>query len=97
MRQRLLKTVWAGRLLITVLAVLIVSLGLCLVEGSVFGMGGHQGMSPDSCARLAMLTAILLTLLGLAAGGGPLADPARSVYAVSLVRLDPPPKSPSFS
>ena len=97
MRQRLLKNVWTGRLLVTVLAVLIVSLGLCLVEGSVFGMDGHQGMSPDSCASLVMLTAILLTLLGLAAGGGRLAEPARSVYAVSLVRLDPPRKSPSFS
>jgi hypothetical protein len=97
MRQRLLKNVWTGRLLVTVLAVLIVSLGVCLVQGSVFGMDGHQGMSPDSCASLAMLTTILLTLLGLAAVGRLLVDPARSVYAVSLVRLDPPPKSPSFS
>jgi hypothetical protein len=97
MRQRLLKNVWTGRLLVTVLAVLIVSLGVCLVQDSVFGMDGHQGMSPDSCASLVMLTVILLTLLGLAAVGRLLADPARPVYAVSLVRLDPPPKSPSFS
>ena len=97
MRQQLLRSKWAGRLLVTALAALTLSLGLCLLDGPVFGMDSHHGMSPDYCASLVMLTVILLTVLGLAAVGRLLADGARPVYAVSLVRLDPPPKSPSFS
>ena len=97
MRQRLLKKVWTGQFLVTVLAVLILLLGACLLESLVIGMDSHHGTSPGYCASLVVLTTILLTLLGLTAVGGPLAEPARSVYAVSLVRLDPPRKSPSFS
>lgn len=96
MRQRLLKKVWTGQVLVTVLAVLILLLGLCLLESLVIGMDSHHGASPGYCASLVMLTTILLTLLGLAAVGCLLPDPARPVYAVSLVRLDPPPKSTSF-
>ena len=97
MRQLLLRNAWAGQLVVTALAVLILALGFCLIDNQLLGMDGHHGMSPDYCASLVMLTAILLTLLGLSAVGRPLADPTRPVYAVSLVCLDPPPKLLSFS
>ena len=97
MRQRLLRNVSAGRLLVIILAVLTLALGFCLIDNQLLGMDSHHGMSPDYCASLLMLTTILLTLLGLAAVGVPLADPVRPVYAVSLVGLDHPPKLLSFS
>lgn len=97
MRQRLLKNVWAGRLLMAVLAASILAIGFCVLNGPAFGMDSQHGMSPDYCAGLVMLATILLTLLGLAAVGRLLADTAPPVYAVSLVRLDPPPKSPFLS
>jgi len=97
MRQGLLKNKWSGRLVLAALAALTLALGLCLFDGSQLGMDGHHGMSPDYCAGLVTLTTILPTLLWLATIGCLLAEVARPVYAVSLVCLDPPPKSPSFS
>ena len=98
MKRGLMKNEWAGRVLIGALAALIVAFGICcFLAGPEFGMDGQHGMSPDYCAGLVMLATILFALLGLAAVGRLLADTAPLVYAVSLVCVDPPPKSPSFS
>ncbi len=98
MRERLLNNGWTGRVLIGALAALILAFGICcFLAGPEYGMDSQHGMSPDYCAGLIMLTTILLALLGLAAVGRLLPDTAPLMYAVSLVCLDPPPKSPFLS
>ncbi len=92
MRQRLPSEAWTRWLLVTAGIVLALALGLCLLDGAEMGMGSHHGMSPDYCAGLVALSAVL-TLLGLAGIALLLVDQARPAYAVSLVRLDPPPRS----
>lgn len=92
MRQGLRTTGWAGRLLVAALAALILAPGLCLLDGSHLEVDNHHGMSAGYCAGLIMLATILPTLLWLATFGHLLTESARPVPAVSLVRLDPPPK-----
>jgi hypothetical protein len=76
-------------------AVLILAVGFCLIHVD-HHVGAAHGMCPNPCG--VMVSSLALVLLA-----GPLVsrhfpfDPFRSVYAVSLALLDPPPKAFSLA
>ena len=88
MRHTLRLDDWAGRVFLVAMVALTLAVGLCLFD--------DDEMNSDLCCGLAIFSvAVFLAALGpvhLLSSG-----PRFAVYAVSLRRLDPPPKSPSFS
>jgi hypothetical protein len=79
---------WPGRVLLVAMVALTLAVGLCLFD--------DDEMNSDLCCGLAISSAaVFLATLGpvhLLSSG-----PRWAVYAVSLRRLDPPPRSPSFA
>lgn len=87
MRRRLGMGRWPRQVLLIAMVALTLAIGLCLFDDE---------MSSDVCCVLAIFSvAVFLAALG------PVHTLSTSrfcaVYAVSLRRLDPPPKSPSFA
>jgi hypothetical protein len=86
MYQSTRTTAW----LVIVLAVVILGIGFCLVGGHQHEMN-HHGMSPNLCVGFLALT-IAVTLLGLAEIARLPVEIVYPVAAISVHRLDPPPK-----
>jgi hypothetical protein len=76
--------------LVIILAVLVFGVGFCLADGHHHDMN-HHGTSPDLCLGFLALS-LTVTLLGLAEIHRLPAEIVYPVAAVSLHRLDPPPK-----
>ena len=92
MRLRAMADGRSGQVLALVLAALTMAVALCLFDDDISGTA--QGGLPDFCAGGALVSAAPV-LLGLALSGR-LEDRApRSLRAVRLGALDPPPKSQS--
>ena len=87
MRRQLQMDKWPGRLFVITMVGMTMAVGLCLFDDE---------MNNDLCCGLAISSvAVFLAALGpvhLLSGSR-----FCPVYAVSLRRLDPPPKSPSFA
>jgi hypothetical protein len=84
---------WSARTtpwLAIVLAVVILGIGFCLVGGHQHEMN-HHTMSPDLCLGFLALT-LAVTLLGLAEIDRLPVEIVFPVAAISVHRLDPPPK-----
>lgn len=78
---------WPGQVLLITMVLLTLGVGLCLFDGDE----GDNGISVDLCAGLAMLSvATIILVIGLI-HCLPIDKPAIA-YAVSVRRLDPPPK-----
>jgi len=73
-----------------IVALLIVAVGFCVIHVD-HHLGADNGFCPDPCAVMASSLAIVLLSLPLLNGRVPF-GPLRSVYAVSLHLLDPPPR-----
>ena len=88
MRRQLRMDRWPGRLFLITMVAITMAVGLCLFD--------DDEMNSDLCCGLAIFS--VAALLGAL---GPVHLLSASwfcpVYAVSLRRLDPPPKSPSFA
>ncbi len=78
------------RQVIAIVALLIVAVGFCLIHAD-HHLGADNGFCPDPCAVMVSSLAIVLLSLPLLNGRVPF-EPLRSVYAISLHLLDPPPK-----
>ncbi len=88
MKRRLGMAQWPRQVLLIAMVALTLAVVLCLFD--------DDGMNSDLCCALAIFSvAVFLAALG------PVHTLSSSrfcaVYAVSLRRLDPPPKSPSFA
>jgi hypothetical protein len=77
------------------LAALTLAVGLCLFDDDGAGTDNH-GISRDLCGGL-LASALTVTLLALTALNPVLVESLRPVPAVTLRRLDPPPKFPQLS
>jgi hypothetical protein len=91
MTRRLRRKTWPWQAAIVALAVLTLAVGLCLFDDDGAGTDYHD-ISRDLCGGL-LASALALTLLALAALNPVLMESLRPVSAVTLRRLDPPPKS----
>ena len=78
---------WAGRVFLIAMVAVTLTVGLCLFDDE---------MNNDLCGGLAILS-VAVFLAGLGAVHVLSGSRFCPVYAVSLRRLDPPPKSPSFA
>ena len=72
-----------------------VAVGFCLFDGDEHGTAGSCA-SFDLCCGLAINSIAAVVLAFVSMHDLPI-DPRSVVHAVPLRRLDPPPKSPSFS
>ena len=91
MTRRLRRRTWPWQAAIVALAVLTLAVGLCLFDEDGAGTDDHD-ISRDLCGGL-LASALTVTLLALTALDPVLVESLRPVSAVSLRRLDPPPKS----
>lgn len=91
MTRRLRRKTWSWQAAIVALAVLTLAVGLCLFDDDGAGTDDHD-ISRDLCGGL-LAPALTLTLLALIALNPVLMESLRPVSAVTLRRLDPPPKS----
>lgn len=91
MTRRLRRKTWPWQAAIVALAVLTLAVGLCLFDDDGAGTDDHD-ISRDLCGGL-LAPALTLTLLALIALNPVLVESLRPVSAVTLCRLDPPPKS----
>lgn len=78
---------WPGHALLIAMLLLTLGVGLCLFDGDE----GANGMCVDLCLGLAMFSVATIILVVGLIHLLPLDLPA-TAYAVSLHRLDPPPK-----
>jgi hypothetical protein len=78
-----------GRALVLILAVLSAGAVLCLFDADAFS--ADQSPSPDSCVGGALVS-VAPVLLGLALSGRLEERGVWPLHAVSICRLDPPPK-----
>ena len=90
MNRRLRSKTWPLQATAVVLAVLALAVGLCLFDDDGAGTDDHL------CGGL-LAPALTLTLLALIALNPVLVESLRPVSAVTLRRLDPPPKSLQLS
>ena len=95
MRQRLLLKSWPGRVFLAAMVLVTIAVGFCLCDGDEHGMADSCA-SFDLCFGLAINSIAAVVLAFVAMHDLPV-DPPGVVHAVPLRRLDPPPKSPSFS
>jgi hypothetical protein len=95
MRQRLLLKSWPGRVLLAAMVLVTIAVGFCLFDGDGHGMADSCA-SFDLCFGLAINSIAAVKLAFLSMHDLPV-DALCVVPAVPLRRLDPPPKSPSFS
>ena len=95
MNRRPWRQGWQGQAAGIMTAVLILAVGFCLIHVD-HHVGADQGMCPDPCAMMMSSLAMVLLAGPLVSRYSPF-DPFRSVYAVSLALLDPPPKAPSLA
>ena len=95
MNRRLRGKTWPLQATAVVLAVLALAVGLCLFDDGGAGTDDHD-ISRDLCGGL-LASALAVTLLALAALNPVLMESLRPVSAVTLRRLDPPPKSLQLS
>jgi hypothetical protein len=91
MTRRLRRKTWPWRAAIVALAVLTLAVGLCLFDEDGAGKDDHD-IARDLCGGL-LAPALTLTLLALIALSPVLVESLPPVSAVTLRRLDPPPKS----
>ncbi len=90
------KKSWPFQLAGIAVVLLTLTLGLCAVHCAHNAAHEHEsGMMVCGGAPASFLTLVLL--VGPLATGYLLSDPFRSLYAVSLVLLDPPPKALALS
>lgn len=91
---------WSGRALFVAMILVAGAAGFCLLGADEHGTAHHgtthHGMSLDLCAGLAIFSAAVTLAMFAQVYPVPV-DPPYVVCAVSLHRLDPPPKSPSLS
>lgn len=85
---------WAQAFVILI-AVMALAAGFCLLDGDPLGMEDHA-MSAHLCGGMFAFP-LVVVLLGLREIARLAAEPLCPAYAVSLIRLDPPPKSPRLS
>jgi hypothetical protein len=95
MRQRLLLKSWSGRVFLAAMVLVTIAVGFCLCDGDEHGMTDSCA-SFDLCFGLAINSIAAVVLAFVSMQDLPI-DPPSVVHAVLLRRLDPPPKSPSFS
>lgn len=81
---------WSSQVVVMVLVTLVLGLGFCLLNAHEHGTS-HHGMSPDLCLGFLVL-AFAVTLLGLTEIDRVPSELLSPVRAVSVHRLDPPPK-----
>ena len=91
MPRRLRRKTWPWQAAVVALAVLTLAVGLCLFDEDGAGTDDHD-ISRDLCGGL-LASALTVTLLALTALNPVLVESLRPVSAVTLRRLDPPPKS----
>ena len=91
MTRRLRRKTWPWQAAVIALAVLTLAVGLCLFDDDGAGTDDHD-ISRDLCGGL-LTSALTVTLLALTALNPVLVESLRVVSAVTLRRLDPPPKS----
>ncbi len=91
MKPRLDNTSWPRQAAVIAAALLILAVGFCLIHID-HHVGSPHGMCPDPCAM--MVSSLALVLLSRPLVNGRLRfEAVRSLYAVSLHLLDPPPRS----
>jgi hypothetical protein len=95
MYRRARTTRWPSQVAVIVLVAVTLAIGLCLLDAHQHDMS-HHGMSPDLCLGFIALV-FAVTLLGLAEIDRLPAELLCPVRAVSVHRLDPPPKSVPIS
>lgn len=95
MNHRLRGKTWPGQAAIVALAVLTLAVGFCLFDDDGVGMNDHD-ICRDLCGGF-LASTLTVTLLALTALNPVLVESLRPVPAVSLRRLDPPPKSLQLS
>jgi len=95
MRQRLLLKSWFGRVFLAAMVLVTIAVGFCLCDGDEHEMADSCA-SFDLCFGLAINSIAAVVLAFVSMHDLPV-DPPGVVHAVPLRRLDPPPKSPSFS
>ena len=89
--MRLRRGTWLWQVAVVALAVLTVAVGFCLFDDDGAGTGGHA-VASDLCGGF-LVSLSTVTLLALIALNPVLVEFLRTVSAVSLRRLDPPPES----
>lgn len=95
MRRERLVNSWQARMLLVVMILVTGAVGLGPADGDAHATT-HHGMCLDLCAGQAILPGA--PVLVVFAQGHPVpGNLALGVYAVSLHRLYPPPKSPALS
>jgi hypothetical protein len=94
MTRRLRRKTWPWQAAIVALAVLTLAAGLCLFDDD--GAGTDHDITRDLCGGL-LAPALTLTLLALIALSPVLVESLPPVSAVTVRRLDPPPKSLQLS
>ena len=95
MSRRLRTKTWPWQAASIAVAVLSLVVGFCLFDGDGAGMDDHD-VCRDLCGGF-LVSALTVTLLALTALNPVLLESLRPVHAVSLRRLDPPPKSLQLS
>ena len=91
MSRRLRRKTWPWQAAVVALAVLTLAVGLCLFDDDGAGTDDHD-ISRNLCGGF-LASSLTVTLLTLAALNPVLMESLRPVSAVTLRRLDPPPKS----
>jgi len=91
MTRGLRSKTWPWQAAVVALAVLTLAVGLCLFDDDGAGTDNHD-ISRDLCGGF-LASALTVMLLALTALNPVLVESLRPVSAVTLRRLDPPPKS----
>lgn len=89
--MRLRRRTWPWQVAVVALAVLTVAVGLCLFDDDGAGTDDHD-ISRDLCGGF-LASALSVMLLAPTVLNPVLVESLRPVSAVTLRRLDPPPKS----
>lgn len=87
---------WQRNGAVVAAALLILTIGLCLIQGTSTEHDGH-GMSPGLCASVVMVLASTVVLSRPVINGWLVPVPKRFAYAVSHDLLDRPPEFFSFA
>ncbi len=88
--MRLRRRTWPRQVAVVALAVLTLAVGLCLFDDDGAGTDDHA-VARDLCGGL-LVPLVTVTLLALTVLNPVLVESLRPVSAVTLRRLDPPPK-----
>jgi hypothetical protein len=94
MTRRLRRKTWPRQAAVVAFAVLTVAVGLCLFDDEGAGTD-HHDISRDLCGGV-LVSTLTVTLMALSVLNPVFAESLRPVSAVTLRRLDPPPKFPQL-